>query len=257
MDRLYQFQRKTKQREELRNKIYSICYRYVNLKSIDASSPDLLLNQDGYDLNDLEAPELMFDAGNEIGLPNEIINWHFPYLDYFECDEPKPLSIMLFADILIDILENYQQHWRNFKEKPQQEQEIYYDRIYKVIEQYLPLKDTAFSPDMIINVGNYKMGRYKTKRMVMKSAGSMGLDIKRVYYAFDSYFKFPIEWWLLPIYIFWGVIIIIFGVTTLVIYLIFYACKWVVTKKWDFVPPPKDQLDPLTVKEFASKIIGL
>lgn len=243
----------------LRTKIYAVCQDHLRGHTRCQFSEASLLNEGGYDLNDLEAPSLIHTVGEEIGLPSEITYLTFPYLTYFECDDPEPLSVTKFADIFIEIIAVYQTKRREFDTLPQDEQQLYYDKIYDVIKKYLPLKHAEFSPEMWVNVGGYAVRGYQAKKMIAKVAMVMGLNKRNICEAFDNKkdFNLPIIWYHAPIYLFWGIIFILLGFISLIIHLIFYSIKWIITRKWDFYLPPKDRLIPMTTKEFADKIIGI
>lgn len=247
------------QQQTLRTQIYSVCQEYLRDHTSCQFSEASLLNEDGYDLNDLEAPSLIHTVGEEIGLPSEITYLTFPYLTYFECDAPEPLSVTKFADIFIEIIEIYQTKRHEFDMLPQDEQQFYYDKVYYIIKKYLPLKHAKFSSAMWINVGGYAVRGYQAKKMIARIAVVMGLNKRNICEAFDNQkdFNLPIIWYHAPMYLVWGIIFILLGFISLVTHLIFYSIKWAITRKWDFYLPPKDRLDPMTAKEFADKIIGI
>lgn len=253
------FPMKSAHQPTLRTQIYTICQDYLQYYTGYQFSVESLLNENGYDLNELSAPELIQIVGKTIGLPYEITYLTFPYLTYFECDDPEPLSIVKFADIFIEIVKIYQTQLQEFYALPQSEQQPYYDKIYFVIKKYLPLKCAEFSPELYVNVGGYAVYGYQAKKMIAQVAVVMGLNKRNLCDAFDNNkdFNLPIIWYHVPLYLIWGGIFIVLGFLSFILHLLFYSVKWVITGKWDFYLPSKDKLTPMTAKEFADKIIGV
>ncbi|CAI3952860.1 unnamed protein product [Commensalibacter communis] len=257
MDKLKNLAAKMEQREILRHKIYKVCYQYLNPKSDKELTSDIISALKDYDISDLselEAPDLMHQAGNAIDLPYEIIYCYFPYSDYYECDDPKPINIKIFADVFIELFEAYHAQWQRFKELPKQKQDAYYNKIYNVIENFTAIKDVAASSDSLINRDELEIDGYKAKRMIKTALWVTGLE-KRMYGAFHPYFKFLTVWndsfigiffiGLSSLCLYVGTLwSIIFGVFFLFFGLMHFFNRSTVS-------------EPLTVKEFADKIVGL
>lgn len=255
MDQLSGFT--SEQREMLQYKIYAVCYNFLDIQSKSECLPDILLNEGKYGVDDLLFPALVYDACEAIALPKEIIYSRFEYLDYFETDEPEPLSIKKFADILINILEIYQTQWKRFRALSEQDQEQYYTKIYDVLKKYLPLHHTVFSPKKFVNKGDYAVRGYKAKRMVKKVAFIMGLSKSETYDIFDAhdYFSFPIAWSLIFFYILFSSIGIVYFLVGTIFSIIFGVAflLWALV----YLYRPENTSAPMTAKEFADKIIGM
>lgn len=259
MDRLIRLKVKMEQQEVLRTKLYALCYEYLDLKSESEQRPDILLNMEAYELHELSVPMLLYDAGDIVGLPSEIIYLKFPFLDYFECSDPAPLSILKFVEILIEMMDIYQTQWQEFKERPPEEQDQYYGRIYRVIEKSLPLHHAVFSPEMVINTGSYGVRNFRARKMIMKCALVMGLNKKHFYKVCDDlhFLKVPIDLGSLFLCIF---SISISFVSLFVIHTIFSiicGIAFFIYGLMVIVMPLRITYDPMTAKEFADKIIGI
>ncbi|CAI3949262.1 unnamed protein product [Commensalibacter communis] len=248
---------KIDQREILRHRIYKACYRYIEPKSVKELLPDIISALEDYDLsylNDLSAPCLIYEAGDAIHLPSEITYWHFPYLNYYECSDPKPINVKIFADVFIELFEAYHTQWQRFKELPQQKQDAYYNKIYNVIGNFTTIKNVAASSHLLINRNGLGIDEYKAKRMIKTVLWVTGLE-KKIYSAFEDYFNFPIEWSSIAFGLFF------IGLSSLC----FYAGTiWSIFFGIIFLPFGLMHLFDrsvasklLTVKEFADKIVGL
>ncbi|CAI3951361.1 hypothetical protein [Commensalibacter communis] len=257
MDKLKNLAAKMEQREILRHKIYKVCYQYLNPKSDKELTSDMISDLEEYDLsylNDLSAPCLICEAGYEINLPSEIICWYFPYLEYYECSDPKPINVKIFADVFIELFEVYHAQWQRFKELPQQKQDAYYNKIYNVIGNFTAIKNIAASSHLLINRNGLGIDGYKAKRMIKTVLWVTGLE-KKMYDAFDPYFNFPIEWNSIPLDMFF------IGLSSLCFYAgtilsVIFGVLFLLFGLMHLFRPSKVS-EPLTVKEFADKIVGL
>lgn len=123
------------QLQKLRQIIYDrICYeQYI---SSETFSPDIIINNGRYEFYGIHAESLIYDCANDINLPNEFLEKFFPYNLYFFQETPftgfvllirflkkllnkylnlnlkirqkQPITIKQFADIMIDLWEQYQ-----------------------------------------------------------------------------------------------------------------------------------------------------
>jgi len=233
-----------KQQEILRHKIYKILDEFYFCCENKEFSPHLELPLYNSDINMLGS--IVVECIKEIGLPVAFIYQKNPLSQYFEYDPNNILTVVQFADILIDLLIKYQVQLQKFKALPLDKQEKCYNKIYKIIKQNLPVNPPPFFPDIIINIDNYRLSKLKAKKTVMQSAVIMGLNKKDVcrYFEEERYFRFST--FLRNLYL-----------VLLPFILIFHIINLIITKKWEFDYFFYQSLKPITAKKFADIIIEL